>query len=124
MRLVARAQWGARPWREPNGSIPYAGPRAGVKVHYLGEPYRLGPHDGCPMFVRGIQDEHMDGNGWSDIAYSFLACPHGYVFEGRGLARRNSANGDTALNEAHYAVCALLGSSGSTAPTVDQLIGL
>ncbi|WBP89546.1 GH25 family lysozyme [Kitasatospora cathayae] len=124
LQLVTRDQWGARPWREPNGSIPYAGPRAGVKVHYLGTQYQFGAHDTCPAYVRKIQAEHMDGNGWSDIGYSFVVCEHGVVFEGRGLTRRNSANGDVPLNEAHYAVCALLGDSGSTEPTPEQLQGL
>ncbi|MFD0405630.1 GH25 family lysozyme [Kitasatospora sp. NPDC127116] len=124
LQLVSRDQWGARPWREPNGSILYAGARAGVKVHYLGEQYTFGDHTTCPAYVRRIQASHMDGNGWSDIGYSFMVCEHGYVFEGRGLDRRNSANGDTSLNEAHYAVCALLGSSGSTEPATEQLQGL
>lgn len=124
LQLVTRDQWGARAWREPNGSIPYAGPRQGVKIHYLGSPYTFGDHSGCPAYVRKIQAEHMDNNGWSDIGYSFVVCEHGVVFEGRGLTRRNSANGDVPLNEAHYAVCALLGSSGSTEPTPEQLNGL
>ncbi|WP_224282786.1 peptidoglycan-binding protein [Streptomyces sp. LS1784] len=124
LQLVDRDQWGARPWREPNGSIPYAGPRAGVKVHYLGTTYTFDTHDTCPAYVRRLQASHMDDDGWSDIGYSFVVCEHGHVFEGRGLNRRNSANGDVPLNEAHYAVCGLVGSSGSTVPTPEQLNGL
>ncbi|MFD9071065.1 peptidoglycan-binding protein [Streptomyces lasiicapitis] len=73
--------------------------------------------------MRQLQAQHMDGNGWSDVGYSFLVCNHGYVYEGRGLRRRNSANGNTALNEQDYAVCLLVGSSGLTKPTVEQLHG-
>lgn len=124
LQLVTREEWGARPWREPNGSVEYAVPRAGVKVHYLGERYDFGGHSTCPAYVRHLQASHMDGNGWSDIGYSFVVCEHGYVFEGRGLNRRNSANGDVPLNEAHYAVCGLVGSLGSTEPTPEQLQGL
>lgn len=124
LQLVSRDQWGARPWREPNGSIPYAGPRAGVKVHYLGTAYTFAGHDTCPAYVRRLQASHMDDDGWSDIGYSFVVCEHGVVYEGRGLNRRNSANGDVPLNEAHYAVCGLVGSSGSTEPTPEQLDGL
>lgn len=112
MKLVTRAQWGARPWREPSGSIRYAGPRRGVKVHYLGTPYTSRRHSGCSAYVRSLQASHMDRNGWSDLGYSFVVCEHGSVFEGRGLKRRNSANGNTSLNEAHYAVCALHGTNG------------
>lgn len=124
MDLVSRSQWGARPWREPNGSIPYAGKPRGVKVHYLGTSYSDRAHGKCPAYIRALQAQHMDGNGWSDIGYSFVVCSHGSVYEGRGLKRRNSANGSTALNEGHYAVCALLGSAGLTQPPDRQLHGL
>ncbi|WP_406296190.1 peptidoglycan-binding protein [Embleya sp. NBC_00888] len=124
MQLVPRAQWGARSYRTPNGATPYRAARLGVKVHYLGTAYTFGEHESCAGYVRRLQDSHMDGNGWSDIGYSFVVCEHGRVFEGRGLERRNSANGTTSLNERHYAVCALVGSSGSTTPTDAQLHGL
>ncbi|MFD9211582.1 hypothetical protein ACFVY9_00400 [Streptomyces sp. NPDC059544] len=124
MKLVTRAAWGARAYRTPNGATPYSRARRGVKVHYLGSAYEDRPHTACAAYVRKLQDSHMDGNGWSDIGYSFLVCTHGYVYEGRGLKRRNSANGNTSLNEQDYAVCALLGSSGLTKPTDAQLHGI
>lgn len=124
MKLITREQWGARPYRTPNGATPYAGTPRGVKVHYLGTPYTDRPHERCAAYVRDLQASHMDGNGWSDIGYSFLVCTHGFVFEGRGLRRRNSANGNTGLNETHYAVCALVGNSGVTEPTTAQLHGI
>ncbi|MFI0162239.1 N-acetylmuramoyl-L-alanine amidase [Streptomyces albidoflavus] len=123
MRLVTRAQWGARAYRTPNGATPYSRPRRGVKLHYLGTAYSDRPHDQCAAYVRQLQAQHMDGNGWSDVGYSFLVCTHGYVYEGRGLARRNSANGNTALNEQDYAVLLMVGSSGLTKPTDAQLDG-
>lgn len=124
MKLVTRAQWGARAYRTPNGATPYNRARRGVKVHYLGTAYADRPHEKCAAYVRQIQAQHMDGNGWSDIGYSFVVCTHGYVYEGRGLKRRNSANGTTALNEQDYAVMAMVGSSGLTKPTDDQLDGV
>ncbi|MGW6566434.1 N-acetylmuramoyl-L-alanine amidase [Streptomyces sp. NPDC054975] len=124
IKLVSRAEWGARPYRTPNGATRYSRPRRGVKIHYLGTPYTDRPHTACAAYVRKLQDSHMDGNGWSDIGYSFVVCTHGYVYEGRGLARRNSANGNTTLNEQDYAVCALVGSSGLTTPPPAQLHGL
>jgi hypothetical protein len=124
MKLVSRAAWSARAYRKPNGATEYAGPRRGVKIHYLGTFYADRPHPQCPAYVRQIQSSHMDDKGWSDIGYSFVVCTHGAVYEGRGLDRRNSANGNTALNEENYAVCALLGSSGLTKPPAAQLHGL
>lgn len=124
MDLITRSQWGARPYRQPNGAIPYARVPRGVKVHYLGTGYSDRAHGQCAAYVRGLQTYHMDHHRWSDIGYSFLVCTHGSVFEGRGLRRRNSANGSTTLNEGHYAVCALVGTSGVTVPTTAQIQGL
>lgn len=124
MKLVSRAAWGARDYRLPSGATLYAGSsRRGVKLHYLGSAYSDRAHDRCDDYVRSLQASHMDGNGWSDIGYSFVVCTHGYVYEGRGLRRRNSANGNTTLNEQDYAVCLLVGSSGLTKPTDAQLNG-
>ncbi|GFH38923.1 LysM peptidoglycan-binding domain-containing protein [Streptomyces pacificus] len=123
MKLISRAEWGARPYRTPSGATPYSRARRGVKVHYLGTVYEDRPHTACAAYVLKIQTSHMDGNGWSDIGYSFVVCTHGSVFEGRGLKRRNSANGNTSLNEQDYAVLLLVGSSGLTQPTDAQLHG-
>ncbi|MFH8926404.1 peptidoglycan recognition family protein [Streptomyces pristinaespiralis] len=124
MKLVSRAAWGARGYRLPSGATLYSSSRRrGVKLHYLGTAYSDRSHDRCDDYVRQLQAQHMDGNGWSDIGYSFLVCTHGYVYEGRGLRRRNSANGNTTLNEQDYAVCLLVGSSGLTRPTDAQLHG-
>ncbi|MER5843678.1 N-acetylmuramoyl-L-alanine amidase [Streptomyces prasinus] len=123
LKLVSRSQWGARAYLTPNGATPYSQARRGVKLHYLGTPYSDRPHEQCAAYIRQLQAQHMDGNGWSDIGYSFAVCTHGYVYEGRGLKRRNSANGNTALNEQDYAVLLLVGSTGLTKPTDDQLHG-
>lgn len=125
MQLVTRAGWGARPFTQPNGAITYAGPRRGIKYHHLGESGNWQPkqHTECAAKVRAIQNHHMDRNGWSDIGYSFLVCPHGYVFEGRGLRRRNSANGSTSLNEQDYAVVLLISDSSKQKPGDAMLRG-
>ncbi|MEV5977479.1 peptidoglycan-binding protein [Streptomyces sp. NPDC052114] len=123
MKLVTRSQWGARAYRTPGGATPYGRARRGVKLHYLGTAYSDRTHDRCDDYVRQLQAQHMDGNGWSDIGYSFVVCTHGSVYEGRGLKRRNSANGNTSLNEQDYAVCLLVGSSGLKTPTDAQLEG-
>jgi hypothetical protein len=51
----------------------------------------------------------MDGQGWSDIAYNFLECPHGYTFEGRGINVINGANGTNSGNRSSHAICCLAG---------------
>lgn len=58
------------------------------------------------------------------MAYNYAACPHGYLLEGRGIGKRTGTNGNQALNQAHYAIVALLGSSGLTKPTEAMLSAL
>jgi N-acetylmuramoyl-L-alanine amidase len=41
----------------------------------------------CLRVVRGIQDFHMDLNGWDDIGYSFTIGENGLVYEARGWSR-------------------------------------
>jgi len=114
IKLITRAQWGARP-RGSGGATPFD-PR-GVALHWEGAGWSWPwSHATCDDKVRSIQAYHMDGKGWSDIAYSFLACPHGYVFEGRGLNRRSAANGDYGSNTYWYAVQCMWGSRSGNAP--------
>lgn len=85
----------------------------GINVCHWEGPGLWGPlwafgHDACAGKVRTIQNFHMNG-AYSDIAYNDVACPHGYVFEGRGLGVANGASGTTAANTHRYAVCALVG---------------
>ena len=107
MNLVTRAEWGARP---PTTRIP--GIDSTVTTgHWEGTTVWhgvIGPHTSCAPIVRGVQAYHMDHNGWSDIAYNAMACPHGYVFDGRGPQKRSAANGTNASN-ATSAVCCYIG---------------
>ncbi|WP_371500351.1 LysM peptidoglycan-binding domain-containing protein [Kitasatospora sp. NBC_00374] len=126
MKLVSRAEWGAA---APTGSYARITSTRGVKIHYEGSAVPgglLGDHGWCAGHVRDIQRAHLDdpNEDWIDIAYSFVVCPHGYVHEGRGLGRRNGANGNSTLNAGHYAVCAMVGTSGITSPTNEMLGGL
>lgn len=123
--LVTRDAWDARP---PRTAPVRLGSARGTKVHYVGERIapelaRDGNHDRCALVVRGIQRHHMDDNGWNDIAYNLLVCPHGHVFAGRGAHVQSAANGP-GLNDDHYAVCALLGDEGLTVPPSAMLHGL
>ncbi|WP_225803676.1 N-acetylmuramoyl-L-alanine amidase [Streptomyces sp. NK15101] len=110
--FVTRAQWGARTPANVSGNItPEQG---GVVVHHVDAvKVAEADHADCAAQVRSIQNHHMDTNGWSDIAYSHLACVHGYLFQGRGENVRTAAQGTTQGNDDWYAVCALTGGTGS-----------
>ncbi|MFE6282423.1 peptidoglycan-binding protein [Streptomyces sp. NPDC057877] len=128
MKLVTRSAWGARPSRY---ELTYIASTRGVKIHYEGTyvPKSLAAadaHSTCAGRMRDIQASHLANQreNYSDIAYNAVVCPHGTVFEGRGLHRQTGANGDQALNRAHYAVCAMLGASGLVVPPDTMLNGL
>lgn len=108
MNFVSRAEWGARPPRSRSTNIT----PTSCTAHYGGDsPWggTIGSHQRCPVIVRSWQNFHMDGRGWSDLAYNAVACPHGYVFEGRGRGVRSAANGTNQGNQSSYAICYLAG---------------
>lgn len=121
MKLVTRAQLG---W--PASAAPTQTSTKGVKVHYEGAPVStklLTDHAACITEWKNIRKAHLANTkeNYSDVAYNYAACPHGYLLEGRGIGKRTGANGNQALNQAHYAIVGLVGSEGLTEPTDDML---
>lgn len=122
MKLVTREQLG---W--PASAAPTQTSTKGTKVHYEGTPVStklLTDHDACIAEWQAIRKSHLANKkeNYSDIAYNYGACPHGYLLEGRGIGKRTGANGNQPLNQAHYAICGLVGSEGLTQPT-DAMLG-
>jgi N-acetylmuramoyl-L-alanine amidase len=79
--MVTRAEWGAR---EPRTSpVPITVPVNMTFIHHSAGQRSSSPTE-CMQIVRDIQNFHMDVRGWNDIAYSFLVCEDGRVYEGRG----------------------------------------
>jgi hypothetical protein len=116
MKLVTRAQLG---W--PASAAPRQSTTRGVKVHYEGTHVStrlLTDHSACIAEWKAIRTSHLNHptENYSDVAYNYAACPHGYLLEGRGIGRRTGANGNATLNSQHYAVLGLVGSSGLTDP--------
>lgn len=107
IQWVTRAQWdAARSSGVENrpGSVHY-----GIAVHYSAAVVGNDPHSTCASKVRSMQRYHQQTKGWADIAYSYLICPHGYVFTGRGMTAGPAAQGTTAGNLTYWAVCFLAG---------------
>lgn len=122
MQLVTRQALG---W--PTSAAPLQATTRGVKVHYTGSPVStalLKNHSLCLKLWQDIREAHLANveEGYSDVAYNYAGCVHGYLLEGRGIGRRTGANGNQPLNRAHYAVLGLIGNSGLTEPT-DELLG-
>lgn len=105
VKLITRSEWGAR----APLSKTSINPTYGTTVHWEGPHMGDFPHSACDDKVREIQRYHMDTKGWDDIAYTAVACHHGFVYEGRWIGRRTAANGTDHGNDVAYAVCWLGG---------------
>ncbi|MFG2823066.1 peptidoglycan-binding protein [Kitasatospora sp. NPDC048365] len=121
MQLIERSAFG---W--PESAAPLQATTLGVKVHYEGTKVStslIDNHDACIAEWQNIRASHLANptENWSDVAYNYAACPHGFLLEGRGLGRRTGANGNQELNRNHYAVVGLVGDSGLTEPTPAML---
>lgn len=105
--LHGKGEWGGRRAKSVASSVPIEG----VIDHWMGTrtwPRGIGDHSTCLSVLRGAQNFHMDGRGWTDLAYNFVVCPHGHAFEGRGFAR-NGANGTAHWNKHTYTILWLVG---------------
>ena len=74
-------------------SAPDADCDDGLVLHYDGNNQGLASddHSSCVSYWNATRNYHINTNGWADIGYSFGACPHGYVFEGRGINKQQAA---------------------------------
>lgn len=94
---IERADWGAR---EATDIYPIKGKDEGIVVHYTTRDSAgfINSHwPDCYTSVQRHQQYHQSTRGWSDLAYNFVVCIHGFAFVGRGWSRRNGAN--TPVNE-------------------------
>ena len=107
MKYITRRQWGARAPQRRYSSISNV---RGIAIHWNGPGMRIGAHENCDRRVKSIQSFHMGSTrNWNDIAYSWLVCPHGVVYEGRGWGNRTAANGTNEGNSYYHAVMFLGG---------------
>lgn len=108
LELLPRSAWNARPRRSHPGILE-ADEVIGLAFHWPGsQTSRPLSRDAVPRALRSWQDFHMDGNGWSDIAYQVAVDQWGRGWELRGLAVRSAANGGTWVNSTHGAVLLVL----------------
>lgn len=108
-RFVTKEEWGSTLGRQATVRTHPIGATKGVTLHWEGPKMGSFPHSKCAAKVRGIEKFHEQNRGWADLAYSGIVCPHGYVFEGRGVGVQTAANGSSDTNDDWYALCYLGG---------------
>jgi hypothetical protein len=105
LEIVSRAEWGARP---PTSKV------TGDVVIETFLHHTAGSGGGV-VYMRAIQDYHMDVQGWSDIAYNFVVDPNSLVvYEGRGWGVRPGSQ--KSHNIGTWSVC-VMGNYQTKQPT-------
>jgi hypothetical protein len=77
-----RQCWNAR---SPKCSVGYMGSLNRAVIHHTASAgdYNTGSQSTSASNVRGLQNYHMDANGWCDVGYHFLVDKLGNIFAGR-----------------------------------------
>jgi hypothetical protein len=122
VQFVTRKSWGAA---APKAAFTKLDSHQllGMAVHYEDGPF-VGHHNQCDDTIRSVQAFHQRTRGWNDIAYNWLVCGHGVIYEGRGWLHRSAAQGTEEGNRAYHAVCALAGANSVHDFTPEQKHGL
>ncbi|MFI1421222.1 peptidoglycan-binding protein [Streptomyces sp. NPDC020731] len=93
--------------------------RGGVFLHHRGpRSFQPDSEEDCRRDIADVWSGHYDDTG--DIYYNYLVCPHGNVYEGRGLERgeanapgyiHDSEYSYVGRNAGYYSICGLLRSN-------------
>lgn len=99
MRIYTRDEIGLRDPVKVSKTFDFS--KGGVALHYGGDGPTKPPTELEAVFKqwRDWQAFHIDGRGWNDIAYSYGVSDAGHILTGRGIDRRNGANGTNTANE-------------------------
>jgi hypothetical protein len=94
----------------------------GTAVHWNGPAVPASALTDPRAYLEGVRRFHVNGNGWSDIAYNLAVDQTGDLWVLRGLGHMSAANGDTEQNTKWLAVLCIIG-QGQT-PSARMLAGL
>jgi peptidoglycan hydrolase-like protein with peptidoglycan-binding domain len=103
-KIVTRAEWGAKSATEPYTAWVLPNP-TGHTVHWEGAGGHRN-HSLCVAEVRAIQLYHLS-HGYIDIAYNWIVCMHGVIFEGRPIVFESAAQ--KVGNPFRIAICYMAG---------------
>jgi hypothetical protein len=117
-RIIGRGAWGARP---PRSKVTQPNIVKTTVHHTAGPPPSRNTRAAEEAKMREIQNFHMDGNGWDDIAYGLLIMPSGRVYRGRGIGVIGAHVGHN--NTGNAGIC-LVGNFETAQPTKAALASL
>lgn len=71
----------------------------GMVAHYDSENQRVyetdhvtpRPHSACVAYWKHCRNEHINGNGWLDVGYAYMVCPHDWILAGREYGHQQAA---------------------------------
>ncbi|CAH1779131.1 unnamed protein product [Owenia fusiformis] len=101
VEIIPRSSWRAR---APRRRTAIRRPPPMLFIHHTAGAF-CSDQASCSLQMRRIQNFHIDGRGWSDIAYNFLIGEDGRVYEGRGWTTVPGAT--RAYNSRSLAFCML-----------------
>lgn len=109
-RIIPRSRWTRTTSNAPPAR---SGDLVGVALHYPGTPGTLGTESEAQTAARleSYRRQHVNGNGWSDIAYNVAVDQRGNVWTLRGVSRQCGANGTRSANRSRGAILLLIGNS-------------
>jgi hypothetical protein len=95
----------------PAAGSPMPSRPLGLAVHWPGSTVPLGDpsQQSVANRLEGYRRYHVNGHGWSDIAYQVAIDQSGRVWDLRGIDRESAANGDQSVNLTYGACLFLVG---------------
>lgn len=120
-RIIPRSRWTTT---KSNAVPAKAAQIEGVALHYPGTPGTIGLESEAQTAARleGYRRQHVNANGWKDIAYNVAVDQRGNVWTLRGVSRQAGANGTTAGNRAYGAILLLIGNNET--PSAAMIAGV
>src|SRR5699024_12652571 len=102
-RMIPRSRWTRT---TSNAPAARCGSLVGVALHYPGSRGTIGTESEAQTAARleGHRRQHVNGNGWKDIAYNVAVDQRGNVWTLRGVSKQSGANGTTSANRSRGAI--------------------
>lgn len=121
-RIIPRSRWTSTKSR----AVPAKGDQLiGVALHYPGQAASIGLESeaGTANRLERYRRDHVNRNGWADIAYNVAVDQRGNVWTLRGVSRQSGANGTTEANRTRGSILCLIGNTEApSAAMIDAVL--